>query len=118
MNTPVLLAFVVLAASMPLAAGAQSASTLVVSHDGAFATISDALSVAHDGDSIEVHSGIYPGGLVVGKGVHLVGIGRPILDGGGVGTVVRLDAANASLSGFVVRGSGTMLDHDDAGVTV
>jgi nitrous oxidase accessory protein len=92
--------------------------TLDVGPAFAYTTITDALQVADTGDTIAVHGGVHNGPFVVEKGLALVGIGRPVLDGGGVGTVVRLEGEGAHLSGFAITNSGSRLDKEDAGIGV
>lgn len=96
---------------------AQAARTLTVGQGQAYATLDAALAAARDGDTLQVHGGVYPA-VVVDKSVSLIGQDRPVIDGGGQGTVVRLTAPNTVLQGFVVRGSGPEPDRDHAGVTV
>ncbi len=96
---------------------AQAARTLTVGQGQTYATLDAALAAARDGDTIEVHGGVYPA-VVVDKSVSLIGLDQPVIDGGGQGTVVRLAAPNTLLQGFVVRGSGPEPDRDHAGVTV
>ncbi len=91
--------------------------TLVVSSTGPYTTIEAALSAAHDGDTIEVHGGQYPA-LVIEKSVSLVGVDWPVIDGGGQGTVVLINAPGVAFSGFEVRGSGDEPDRDHAGITI
>lgn len=101
---------------LPVMAQQAGPASLVVSPDGPYTTIQAALADARDGDSIEVHEGVYAGPLVVEKSVHLEAIGRAVIDGGGHGTVVTLTAPGISFRGFEVRGSGTEPDRDHAGI--
>ena len=96
----------------------QQPHTLVVSPSGPFTTVQAALNVAEDGDTIQVQAGVYPGPVVVEKEVRLEGIGWPVIDGGGRGTVVTLAASGIVFQGFVVRGSGVEPDRDHAGITL
>ena len=97
--------------------GQESAGRLVVSPDGPYTTIPAALAAARDGDTIEVHGGVYKAPLVVEKRVHLEGVGWPVIDGGGQGLVVSLAAPDITFRGFVVRGSGVEPDRNHAGIT-
>jgi nitrous oxidase accessory protein len=95
----------------------------VVSPDGPYTSIQAALQQAQDGDTIQVLAGVYPGPLVVDRPVHLEGISspdgsRPVIDGGGVGTVVTLASPGIVFQGFEVRGSGVEPDRDHAGITL
>jgi len=94
------------------------ADTLVVQSDHPLATLADALARASKGDTIVVRGGVYPGPLVVRKSVRLVGEDRPIIDGRGHGTVVRLEAPASELRGFTIRSSGNVLEREDVGVLV
>lgn len=97
---------------------APQPATLIVSPDGPYTRIEDALAQAQDGDTIQVEGGVHPGTLVVGKSVHLQGIGWPVLDAGGSGTVVTLAAPGITFQGFEVRGSGIEPDRDHSGITL
>lgn len=101
----------------PEAAGEPAGRTLVVSARGSHGTLEDALAAARDGDTVVVEGGAH-GPVTVSRRVALEGRGWPVLDGGGRGTVVKLEAQGASLRGFVVRGSGASLDDENAGITV
>lgn len=96
----------------------ETHSRLIVSPQGPFTTIQAALAVAHDGDSIEVLGGTYPGPLVVDKTVTISGMDYPIIDNGGDGTVVTLNAPDIVFRGFEVRGSGHEYDRDHSGIIV
>src|SRR5581483_3704154 len=84
-----------------------------------FPFISPAIAAAADGDIIEVHAGVYREDLRLDKRLTLVGIGRPLLMGTGIGTVVTVTAAQCEISGFVIEGSGTGQSNDmDAGIQI
>lgn len=100
----------------------SAAAHLVVSPQGPFRTIDEALRAAHAGDFIEVQGGTYHGNLVIDKSVTLQAAAsdkeRPILDGQGNGTVVTINAPNVTVHGFEIRNSGSEPDQDHAGITV
>lgn len=102
------------------AAQGRSDGVLVVSPDGPYRTITEALAAAREGETIEVRGGVYAGPLVVDKRVALVGLGEPmpVIDGGGRGTVVHIAAAGVSLRGFVVRNSGDDPEREETGILV
>lgn len=93
-------------------------STLLVSPQGPWRSLEEALAQAQAGDTIRVQGGVYLGPLVVRKSVRLLGEGWPVVDGGGRGTVVRLEAPGIVFRGFVVRGSGETLAREEAGILV
>ncbi len=94
-----------------------AAQTLQVGAGAPYRSIGAALAAARPGDTIRVAAGVYRERIVVELPVVLIGEGRPTIDGGGEGTVVALRAP-AVLSGFDIRGSGRLLDQEDAGVLV
>ncbi len=113
----ILLAALILTMAL-LPAQGQAQNTLIVGADGLYSTIDAALTAAETGDVIEVHGGIYPAPLVVNKTVTLIGVDRPVIDGRGKGSLVLLNAADGVFKGFVVRGSGQSLAHEDTGIVI
>lgn len=103
-------------------AGARPAEAqdqaLVVSPAGPYFSIRAALDVTTPGATIEVHGGTYEGPLVVDKPVRLVGVGWPVIEGHGRGTVVKITAPDVFFGGFVVRNSGDSLDEENSGIAV
>lgn len=93
------------------------AGILRVGAGHAFATIGAALAAAEPGDTVVVGSGVYTEHLRIERPVTLLGRGRPVIDGGGEGHVVEA-TAQLTLRGFVIRGSGTSVDHEDSGVMI
>ena len=59
------------------------------------------LAAAKSGDTLVLTAGRYLGNFVIERGISLIGDGRPILDGGGRGTVLTIDVA---AHGATVRG--------------
>ena len=70
------------------------------------------------GDTLVVHGGRYRGTLRLSRPIALVGHGRPVLEGDGRGDVVAIEAADVTLEGFWIRGSGLDLGRNDAAVKV
>ncbi len=75
-----------------------------------------ALAVAEPGTTITVPTGVYPGPLQIDKPVTLIGVDWPVIDGGGTGDVIRINAPDVTIRGFVLRNSGTSLDREHAGI--
>ncbi len=90
----------------------------IVSPQGPHTNIEEALAKASPGDTIIVRGGVYPGPLLVDKSVRLVGEEWPVIDGGGKGVVVALNAPATQFRGFDVRGSGSEPDRDHAGIAL
>jgi nitrous oxidase accessory protein len=103
-----------------LAAAAADANTWRVGGPAAdFPLIAPAIAAAAAGDVIEVSAGVYRENLVVDKPLRIVGVGRPVLFGTGVGSVVTLAAGGSEISGFAIEGSGRGdTNQMDAGIQV
>lgn len=82
------------------------------------ATIQEAADRAADGDTIVVRPGRYAGPLVVRRRVALIGQDGAVVDGGGRGTVVALEAPGITMAGFTIRGSGDILSAEHTGILV
>lgn len=81
-------------------------------------TLQAAIAAAEAGDVLRLGRGTYFDNVVVDKPLALVGEGDAVLDGGGHGRVVTLDAPGARLSGVTVTGSGDCLSCEDGAVYV
>lgn len=92
-------------------------NTWVVSSDGDFDTVEEALSSASNGDSIEVYGGTHSA-IFVDKSVTLIGIDDPVIDGEGEGTVVTIAVDDVYMSGFTIRNSGINITHGDSGLII
>ena len=64
--------------------------------------IQAAVDAANTGEVIIVESGTYPEHVVIGKQVTLKGVGYPVIDGEGTGTVVTVTASGVCIEGFEV----------------
>ncbi len=86
----------------------QSSKVITVGVDGDFGSIQEAINAAEAGDVIFVDAGVYFENVVVNKSVSLFGEGweSTVVDGGGGGHVVFVEADNVTLSGFTLRNSG------------
>jgi parallel beta-helix repeat protein len=80
--------------------------------------IQDGIDHAADDDTVFVFSGIYNENIVIFPSLTLLGENkeRTIIDGDGVGTVVKITADSVSLSGFTITKCGS--DPNDAGILI
>lgn len=76
------------------------------------------LDAAQPGDVIRLAPGAYAGGLVVRKALTLDGGGAAMLDGGGKGSVLTIDAPDVTIRNLEVTGSGIKLDELNAGIFI
>lgn len=82
------------------------------------AQLQAALRQGPAGERIDVLAGTYHGPLVINRSLELHGHDWPVLDGGGKGTVVTVNASDVTVQGFEIRGSGSEPEQDHAGVTL
>lgn len=73
---------------------------------------------ASPGSVVVLSEGVYDGGVTIDKPLTLRGRDWPIVDGGGVGTVVTVTSPDVTIEGLVIRGSGVSLDREDTGISV
>jgi len=73
-----------------------------------YVSIQEAINAAEPGGTINVKAGFYYENVVVNKTILLLGEDEQttIIDGGGSGHVVSVEASNVVLSGFTLRNSG------------
>ncbi|MBI5863263.1 MAG: nitrous oxide reductase family maturation protein NosD [Planctomycetes bacterium] len=76
------------------------------------------LAVAAPGATLHVPQGVYRGPFEVAKPLTLIAEGAVVLDGGGEGDVLRISAPDVTVRGFALRGTGTSLDRQNAGISV
>lgn len=80
--------------------------------------IQERIRQAPDGGIVTVQPGTYRGELIIDRPVRVVGVGRPVLDGGGNGDIITIRAADVEFRGFAVRGTGTDLDKENCAIRV
>jgi nitrous oxidase accessory protein len=82
------------------------------------AWLRDRLAAAPSGAVIDVPAGRYSGPFMIDRPVTLLGHGRAVLAGNGTTHVVAIRAADVTIDGFEVRGSGLDLSLDHAAIHV
>ncbi len=70
-----------------------------------YSSLQEAINGANERGTLLVSSGTYHENIVINETVTLIGENRDltIIDGDGIGDVVRVDSGNVSISGFVVQ---------------
>jgi nitrous oxidase accessory protein len=77
-----------------------------------------AIAAAEPGDTLLVHAGTYRGSVIIDKPLVVLGTNGSVLDGGGKGRVLTVDAADAVVRGLTVKNSGSSLADEDSGIFV
>jgi nitrous oxidase accessory protein len=96
----------------------QTAAAIVVCPTCPVTSLADAVAAAQPGDRIDVRGGIYPGELAIAKPLTLFGVDRPVIDGSGAGSLVRVFGADVTIQGFTLRNTGSNHDKEDAAIVV
>lgn len=69
------------------------------------------INSAPPNSTVYIPPGYYKGHLVIDKPLRIIGIGWPVIDGGGVGDVIYINHTWADLEGIIVVGSGRMTEN-------
>lgn len=77
-----------------------------------------ALAAAAAGDVLRLLPGLHTGPLIIDRPLTLQGDAGAIIDGGGQGRVITIDAPDVVVRGVIVRGSGDSLATEDSGVFI
>ncbi len=74
-----------------------------------------AISTSEPGATIQVPAGVY-GAITIDRPLTLVGAPGAIIDAGGQGDAVKINAPDVTIRGLVIRGTGSSVDRENAGV--
>ncbi len=97
---------------------AAEPAPIVVCPSCAVTSVAEAIANAPAGATIEVRGGTYPGQLLIERDLTLNGIDRPIVDGGGTGSIITVQGATLEISGFILRNTGGNHDREDAAIVI
>lgn len=70
------------------------------------------------GATLRLDPGVWAGPAVIARPMMLVGAPGAVVDGGGIGTVLAIEAEGVTVSGLTLRNSGDRNDGIDAGLRV
>jgi nitrous oxidase accessory protein len=125
MHGPLTRAAIVLAGlALAPAAGAQDHASAPGTLEGrpvraAASPIQPRIDAAPPGATLVIDAGTYRGDLIIDKPLRLIGTGRPLIEGSGTGSVIRIRAAGVTVDGFDVDGrGGGDLGRDTSGIHV
>lgn len=101
------------------AAGPLAAKTWTVGPDGPHRKLAVVVASAAPDDTIRVLQGTYAEGILhINKPLTLIGIGKPVIDGGGAGDVIEVTASGVTIRGFRIQGTKASNLNDNAGIKV
>lgn len=91
----------------------------VVGSDGNLNSISEAIALASEGDTVEVASGIYfEHDLVIDKSISIIGTDGAVIDGEGKGTLIVIRADGVTIEGLTLRNTGFSHVYDHAAILI
>mgnify|MGYP002725867720 CR=1 FL=1 len=108
-------AFAVIMCGM-LASGPGPAADIAVAPGAG--TLEAALATVAPGDTVRLQAGHYAGAVTISISITLAGVPGSVVDAGGQGRTITIDAPDVVIRGISVRGSGERLDVEDAGIFV
>ncbi|RYY41776.1 MAG: nitrous oxide reductase family maturation protein NosD [Chitinophagaceae bacterium] len=102
-----------------LSAFASGARTIEVGPGRAVRSLRAGVELAQLGDTVRLHSGTYrEGAIVIQKGITLIGVGWPLLDGQGRYQQLTLSGANIRVQGLRFTGTGYSSMNDYAAIGI
>lgn len=81
-------------------------------------SLQERIAAAVPGSTLVIEAGLYQGRIVIEGPLTLVGVDRPVIDGGGDGSVVTISGEGVVFQGFEVRHSGRAVTQEAAGIKV
>lgn len=83
------------------------------------ASLANAIAAANPGDTLVLQGPtVFHGRVVVDKPLRLVGIGLPVVDGDGSGTLLTIRSTNVVVTGLVLCHGGCDLGNNDSGILI
>lgn len=102
----------------PVAAAAMVIVLAVLPRDTAAQPLQARLLSAPTGSTLVVDGGVHHGPIAIHGPLTVIGRNAPVIDGGGIGSVVTIDGNDVVFRGFTVRNSGRQVTEEAAGITV
>jgi nitrous oxidase accessory protein len=92
-------------------------SQIVVEKYGQIKTLTEAISIAKDGDEIIVKTGEYQeGNILINKSVRLIAAGEVVIDGEGKTEVLTVTSDNVEIKGFTIVNAGISYLQENAAI--
>jgi nitrous oxidase accessory protein len=96
----------------------EHGNVLRVGAGGDYATLTEALTLARPGTTIEILPGVQTGQWTLDVSIRLTGQPGAVLDGAGKGTLLTIMAAGVTIAGLTIRHTGSSLLDDDAAIRI
>jgi len=90
---------------------------IIVSQSGSINTITEAIKLASDFDTIIIKSGeYYEGNIIINKKLRIIGENFPVIDGKGVGEIFTVTSNDVHISALMIKNSGISYLEENAGI--
>ena len=70
------------------------------------------------GGTLVLEAGVYAGGVAISNPITLRGEPGAIIDAGGEGSAIQVDAPDVTIDGLTIRNTGASLDRENSGISV
>ncbi|HET9888115.1 MAG TPA: nitrous oxide reductase family maturation protein NosD [bacterium] len=101
-----------------VAAAAFVLLTTLAHHHAQALDLQELVDDAVPGSKLTVPAGVYNAPVVLAKPIVLEAMPGAVIQGGGHGDLVRVLAPDVAIMGFVIRGTGSNLDEENAAILV
>jgi nitrous oxidase accessory protein len=99
--------------------GTGLANTIVVGKDKAISTLRQGIKTAKAGDTVILHKGTYKeGNIIIDKGIYLVGIDGPVLDGDSKYEILTITGKNVVIKDLQLINPGYSAMNDYAAIKI
>jgi len=91
--------------------------TIVISKSSSVKTITGAIIIANDFDTIRINSGVYAeGNIIIDKKLTIIGEDYPVVDGKGIGEIFTVTSNDVHISGLIIKNAGISFLEENAGI--
>ncbi len=80
--------------------------------------LNEVIATLADGDTLQLSAGNYSGPVIIDRSIQLLGEPGVIIDGGGNGHVLVVDAPNVRIQGLTIKNSGELLSEEHSGIFI
>jgi len=94
-----------------------SPKEIIVSQSGSISTITEAINLAIDYDTILIKTGEYSeGNIIIDRKLTIIGENFPVIDGRGSGEIFTVISNDVHISGLIIKNSGISFLEENAGI--
>ncbi|MGK2861066.1 MAG: nitrous oxide reductase family maturation protein NosD [Chitinophagaceae bacterium] len=95
------------------------AHTIIVGKNKVISTLRQGIKEAKDGDTVLLNKGVYKeGNIIIDKGIYLLGIDQPVLDGENKNEILTLTGKNILIKGIYFANAGYSSMNDYAAIKI